>query len=357
MKSKSMGDDSLNPRQQQVLSAIVDHYIVKAEPVSSKVLSLNPVFHASSATLRNTMAELTEMGYVEQTHASAGRRPTDQGYRTYVEELMQPAVLEAEDRQTLESGLAGITDEQELLNQASLTLSRMTQLLGVAVTPAVEQGTFQHITLHTLEFGRVLVVLHASGMVVRTILSDETLNTSFYRLDSLANRINFEMQGRPVSEISQLLAQTTEKPMAADEAKAMQFLHRSIMKLLQAEQNQSLRVSGIHNLIRSRDFEKIEDVESLLEMVESKIALVHFLRNQADSEGVHVTIGREERDGKPFRSLSIVTEAFDRGGSRGLVGVMGPKRLPYNRLVALVHHAAGLIMNHKTSPPGGENGF
>jgi heat-inducible transcriptional repressor len=354
MRIQGASDDALNPRQQQVLTAIVDHYIVKAEPVSSKILSLSPVFHASSATLRNTMAELTDLGYVEQSHSSSGRRPTDRGYRTYVDELMQPAELDLADRKTLEAGLAGIVDEQELLNQTALLLGRMTQLVGVAVSPSVEQGTFRHLTLHALEQGRILVVLHASDMVIRTVLSDEALDTSFFRLDSLAHRLNAEMQGRPVADLNQHLSQIPDRPISPEENRAMQFLKRSIVKLIDSEKQQELQVSGAHNLLRSRDFEKMEDIESLLEMVESKIALVHFLRNHAERNGVHVTIGQEQRDGKPFRSLSIVTEAYSRGGSHGLVGVMGPKRLPYSRLVALVHHAAQTL-NQNLSPDKGEN--
>jgi heat-inducible transcriptional repressor len=340
MKPRESANDALNARQQQVLTAIVDHFIVTAEPVSSKVLSLNPVFHASSATLRNTMAELTDLGYVEQLHSSAGRRPTDQGYRTYVDELMQPLPLPEADIRTLETGLSGISDDQELMNQAALVLGRMTQLVGVAVTPSVNEGMFRHISLLPLEAGRVLVVLHGSGMLIRSTLADETLNTSFFRLESLANRLNAEMQGRPMADLGPFLQKATEVSGSQEEVRALSFLKRSIMKLIDSERQQELQVSGTHHFMKSRFFDKIEDLESLLEIVESKFALVHFLRNQADQNGVHVTIGQEQRDGKPFRSLSIVTEAFRYGESTGIVGVMGPKRLPYNYLVSLVHHAA-----------------
>jgi heat-inducible transcriptional repressor len=350
MKPREPANDALNARQQQVLTAIVDHFIVTAEPVSSKVLSLNPVFHASSATLRNTMAELTDLGYVEQLHSSAGRRPTDQGYRTYVDELMQPIPLPEADIRTLETGLGSIPDDHERINQAALMLGRMTQLVGVAVTPSVDQGTFRHISLLPLEAGRVLVVLHGSGMVIRSTLADETLNTSFFRLESLTNRLNGEMQGRPIAEIGPYLQKTAEGASSQEDVRALNFLNRSIMKLIDSDKQQELQVSGTHHFLKSRFFDKIEDLESLLEIVESKFALVHFLRNQADQNGVHVTIGQEQRDGKPFRSLSIVTEAFRYGDCKGIVGVMGPKRLPYNYLVSLVHHTAKILNRGPHSP-------
>lgn len=351
MKPKTSGQEGLNARQQQVLSAIVDHFIVTAEPVSSKVLSLNPVFHASSATLRNTMAELTELGYVEQAHTSSGRRPTDQGYQTYVDELMQPAELPIGDKQAIENGLSLISDAQERMNHAALLLGRMTQQVGVAVTPSVNQGTFRQITLHPLEQGRIMVVLQGSGLTIRSILADETLDTSFFRLDSLANRINAEMQGRPVAELIRYFEGAGQPSLGPEESKALGFLKRSILKLIDSEKHQELQVSGTHHLLKGRNFENIEDLESLLEMVESKIALVHFLRNQAEQDGVHVTIGQEQRDGKPFRSLAIVTETCGQGEMRGLVGVMGPKRLPYSYLVALVHHAAKTLTRLGAATP------
>ena len=118
-------DTPLNPRQKQVLTAIVDHYVVKAEPVSSKVLSANPLLQASSATIRNTMAELEEMGFVEQPHTSAGRTPTDLGYRTYVNDLMQVESLSAEEARAIEAAVSEAHDEQELM-------SAVARLLGEA---------------------------------------------------------------------------------------------------------------------------------------------------------------------------------------------------------------------------------
>jgi heat-inducible transcriptional repressor len=138
--------DPLNSRQKQVLTAIVDHYIVKAEPVSSKVLSVDPIFQASSATIRNTMAELVEMGFVEQPHASAGRLPTDRGYRTYIDELMHIENLGPEDKNAIESEIAEFQDEQEVLAHTARMLERLTRQMGLAVSPSGEEGLFKNLT-------------------------------------------------------------------------------------------------------------------------------------------------------------------------------------------------------------------
>jgi heat-inducible transcriptional repressor len=136
-------NNPLNNRQKQVLTAIVNHYIVKAEPVSSRILSMNPLFQASSATIRNTMAELEDLGLVEQPHTSAGRTPTDRGYRAYIDELMEVEDLPAAQKEGIEASLREAQDEQELLTLAAQLLGRATNLLGLAVSPALEEGLFQ----------------------------------------------------------------------------------------------------------------------------------------------------------------------------------------------------------------------
>lgn len=332
--------DSLNPRQQQVLTAIVDHFIVKAEPISSRILSLSPIFRMSPATLRNTMAELTDRGFVEQPHTSAGRQPTTKGYRTYVDELMGPAELPEAMQQAFEKSLEGRVDIQEILAETAASLGRITGLLGITVTPDMQQGRFRHLNLVPLEEGRVLVVLHASDMVFRTVLVEPSAPTSIFRLEGLAKRINAEMQGRPVSDLNEFLRITQDESRSQEETKALDFFHRSISKLLEMGSQQDIQLAGTPNLLRQRDFVKSEAVESVLELLESRMTLVHFLRQRASIEGVHVTIGEEQKDGKPFRHVSIVTASVTIGGTQAVLGVMGPRRMPYNQLIALVGYAA-----------------
>ena len=342
----------LNPRQKQVLTAIVDHFIVKAEPVSSRVLSINPLFNASSATLRNTMAELEEMGLVEQPHASAGRQPTDLGYRAYVDELSTLEALAPEQKQAIENELRDVQDEQEILAHTAQMLGRITNMLGVAVSPALEEGLFKNLSLVPLADDRLMIILSVSDLVFRTTLVDSGLDTSIFRLESIAHRINERMQGKPVSFLNTLLGDPSENPLSEDEIRAFRFFNRSISKLVNAQKDNEIQIAGTKNLFVRPDFEKIEDVESILELLDSKMALVHFLRQRNDREGVHVTIGEEHRDGQRLRSVSIVTSAFAMGGAQGTVGVIGPKRMPYSKLISIVDFTAKtLSKKHRTEAP------
>lgn len=341
----------LNPRQKNVLSAIVNHYIVKAEPVSSRILSMNPLFQASSATLRNTMAELEDLGLVEQPHKSAGRTPTDRGYRAYVDELMMIEELPATQKQALEAELGEAQDEQDLLSQAARILGQATNLLGVAVSPSLEESLFQDLSVVQLPGGRMMLILSVSDLVFRTMLVDSGLDTSIYRLEAIARRINERMKGRPVSLLNAFLKNPTENPISADEGRALGFFNRSISKLFDAQKDQEIRLSGTKNILSRPDFERIEDLESILEFLDSKIALVHFLRQRQERNGVHVTIGEEHREGQKLRPISIVTSAFTLGGGHGVVGVIGPKRMPYSKLISIVDFMAKTLSGRNKQKP------
>ncbi len=346
-------EDSLNPRQRQVLTALVDHYIVRAEPVSSNLLSRSTVLRASSATIRNTLADLEERGFVEQPHASAGRLPTDRGYRTYVDDLMHPEPLAEEDRRALDVAIPAVPTAEEggpvasteaRLAGAAKGLADQTGLLGLVVPPPEARPVFRKASLVHVEDTKVAIVFADSTHAVRSLLVDAR-DISIYRLEAVVKRLNDDMQGRPVSLLNDYLGDVAAHPAPADEKDAMNLLGRSILKLSQDKTGEDVFISGARNLVNRQDFAKIEDIDSIFALLESKVTLVHFLRQREDADenpGVHVTIGEERSpDGRLFRSLSLVTAGFSGGGSsRGLVGVLGPKRIPYARLVPLVDYAA-----------------
>jgi heat-inducible transcriptional repressor len=349
-------EESLNPRQKQILTALVDHYIVRAEPVSSSLLSQSAVVRASSATIRSTLADLEERGFVEQPHTSSGRLPTDRGYRTYVDELMHPLPLADEDRRALDVAIPSVPERSVADNAPPASLeSRMagaakiladqSGLLGLVVPPPESRPVFRKASLVQVEDSKVALVFAdsggAAGTSVRSLLLD-TRDISIFRLEAVVKRLNDEMQGRPVSLLNNYIAGIEGISAPADEKDAMSLLGRSILKLSQDKTGEDVFISGARNLVGRQDFAKIEDIDSIFALLESKVTLVHFLRSREEEDGIHVTIGEERGpDGRLFRSLSLVTASFSGGGPpRGLVGVLGPKRIPYARLVPMVDYAA-----------------
>jgi heat-inducible transcriptional repressor len=344
--------DSLSPRQKQVLTALVDHYIVRAEPVSSKVLSQNPILSASSATIRNTLGDLEDMGFVEQPHTSAGRLPTDRGYRTYVDELMNPEPLSPEDRAAFDRALSHEETYEARMARVAQVLADRTQLMGLVVPPP-QESVFRRLSLIRVEEGKTAMVLATSDQDVRSswisegVPGLEVSENPVFRLETMVDRLNEQMAGRPVSFLNDTFAKLKEaiglKNGPKSEKKELELLDRSILKLSQEKHSDDLFIAGAKNLVNRPDFSKIEDIGSIFELMESKVTLVHFLRQKQDDTGVHVTVGEERgEDGHLFRSLSLVTAAFTHNGgnSRGMVGVLGPKRIPYARLVPVVSYAA-----------------
>jgi heat-inducible transcriptional repressor len=342
-----MTPQELNPRQKQVLTALVDHYIVRAEPVSSSLLSQSAVLRASSATIRNTLADLEERGLVEQPHTSSGRLPTDRGYRTYVDELMHPEPLGAEDKRALDAAIpvaegTGTAESTESrLAGAAKCLADQTRLLGLVVPPPDRQDIFRKVSLVQVEENRVALVLTSGGHSVRSLLIDSR-DVSIFRLEAVVKRLNEAMQGRDVSGLNDYFGVSGQISPSQDEKRATDLLGRSILKLTGESSGEDVFIAGAKNLLNREDFGKSGEIESIFGLLESKVTLVHFLRQREDTDGVHVTIGEERgQDGQLFRSLSLVTAAFSGGGSsRGMVGVLGPKRIPYARLVPVVHYAA-----------------
>lgn len=379
----------LNPREKQVLTALVDHYIVRAEPVSSSLLSQSAVVRASSATIRNTLADLEERGFVEQPHASAGRLPTDRGYRTYVNDLMHPEPLGEGDKRALDVAIPSVpaVDEggsaartpgpasspppslEARLAGAAKGLADQTRLLGLVIPPPTPRPLFRKASLVHVEDSKVALVFAdsgtAAGTSVRSLLLD-TRDISIFRLEAIVKRLNDDMQGRPVSLLNDYIQGAEAVSGLPDEKDAIGLLGRSILKLSQEKTGEDVLIAGARNLVNRPDFANLADIDSIFGLLESKVALVHFLRQrEANGENgdVHVTIGEERGpDGRLFRSLSLVTASFSGGdGSRGLVGVLGPKRIPYARLVPLVDYAARRLDINKgsdgaTAEPTGSTG-
>jgi heat-inducible transcriptional repressor len=358
----------LNPRQRQVLTALVDHYIVRAEPVSSSLLSQSAVVRASSATIRNTLADLEERGFVEQPHTSSGRLPTDRGYRAYVNDLMHPQPLAADDKRALDVAIPSVPEPgadidptgpyhpeasspislEARLAGAAQGLADQTRLLGLVIPPPTPSPLFRKASLVQVEESKVALVLAdsgaAAGTAVRTLLLD-TRDISIFRLEAIVKRLNDDMQGRPVSLLNDYIRDAEAISTPIDEKDAFGLLGRSILKLSQEKTGEDVLIAGARNLVNRPDFANSGDLDSIFGLLESKVTLVHFLRQrEGDGENgdVHVTIGEERGpDGRLFRSLSLVTASFSGGGaSRGLVGVLGPKRIPYARLVPMVDYAA-----------------
>jgi len=331
----------LSERAQTLLKILVERYIAEGQPVGSRMLSRYSTLELSPATIRNVMADLEEMGFVSSPHTSAGRVPTPKGYRFFVDTLLAVRPMEQMERQQLEEQLTP-DDPHRMVTNASQILSDLTHFAGIVVAPRRRGAALRHIEFFGLSERRVLLVLVASDGEVqnRVLVTDRSYTPS--QLTEAANYINQNYAGL---EFDQL--RTRVKGELID-------LHRDISGLMQAaietgsdalrQASDGVVISGGRNLLEvdeiSGDMHKLR---RLFDLFERKTQLLDILEISEQAEGVKIFIGGESQL-VALDECSIVTAPYEVDGQVvGTVGVIGPTRMAYERVIPIVDVTAKLL--------------
>ena len=338
-------------RSRAVLSAIINEHLVTGEPVGSRTVAAEGAAGWSPATIRNVMAELEEAGLVEQPHTSAGRVPTDKGYRFYVDHLVGDAQLAAADLATIEHMLAPArTDDSatpaRLMEKVSHLLSELSQNVGIVISPARAGNHLQHIEFVSLTDGRILVVLvFAPGLVQHKVIRiDERLTQE--ELERTARYLNIEFSGKSLLVIRAEILQR----MCAEKALYDRLLRNAMLlcgSSLVGEEfdNGEVYVDGASNILGTRDFADLERLRELFRTLEEKTRLVKILNEclagRIAAGDVRVAIGRELVS-PAMQACALISAPYRVGAGEvsGTISVIGPMRLEYARLMALVGHVA-----------------
>jgi heat-inducible transcriptional repressor len=330
----------LTDRQRRILARLVAEYIEAGEPVSSAWLASHSALGLSSATVRNILARLEEQGLVRQPHTSAGRVPTDSGYRLYVDALLgsrkrSRALPEVEARLRQSASVGG------LLESASAELSRASHHIGFALAPAGATMRLQHIDFVALEGRRVLVIVVATGGQIthRVVDTDERYEGTV--LTQAANYINSEFSGLTLHEARTAIAARMRKERELYDALMASALRLARTGLSEMAPEETLHVQGASLLLddlidASLDSDAtLETLRTLFRMIEEKHRLVELLTQCLDANGLTVVIGSEHTsaDLQPF---SLVAATFNDGTRQGTIGVIGPTRMRYQRAISVV---------------------
>ncbi|MGC1817095.1 MAG: heat-inducible transcriptional repressor HrcA [Casimicrobiaceae bacterium] len=332
----------LDPRAQHLLKTLVERYIAEGQPVGSRALSRHSGLELSPATVRNVMADLEELGFITSPHTSAGRVPTPRGYRFFVDSLMVMKPLEQVEIHRLEGELSADRPQQIVSTAVSL-LSQLTQFAGVIVTPRRREAAFRHIEFLRLSEKRVLlIVVTQDGDVQNRILHTERAYTPS-QLAEATNFFNQNFAGQPLTAIRGRLA---------DELRA---LHDDIAGLMKAAvdagegalaEGEALVVTGERNLLNADDLaSNMQRLRRLFDLFEQKTSLLHLLDVSQRAQGVQIYIG-EESGLVPLDDCSVVTASYEVGGQViGTLGVIGPTRMAYERVIPIVDITAKLLSN------------
>ena len=340
-----MTSGALSDRTRRVLACLVKDYIDSGEPVASASLSRRAGLGVSPATIRNVLAQLEDMGYVSQPHTSAGRVPTDLGYRYYVDMLLETRrattnVSTVAARLREQAGEAPLFDR--LLSSASHVLFEVSHHVGFAIAPSDMHAIFQRIEFVPLSASRVLVVMVARGNHVSQKVVDLAEEIAPSALTQAANYLNAEFAGLPLDQVRQaVLARLEQERTLYDELRAVALrLARTTLEGI--ESPTAVFIDGASSLADDADDTNavsLSTLRTLLRMVEEKQRLVHLLDAYLDGPGVAVVIGGEHPDPQ-LHACSLVVATYGDSGRRGAVGVIGPTRMHYSRAISVVDGAA-----------------
>ena len=340
---------SLTERQRRVLARLVAEYIEQGEPISSGWLADHSSLGVSSATVRNILALLEEQGFLRQPHTSAGRVPTDAGYRLYVDGLLEgrrprrpPAEVEARLRQA--ATVSG------LLENVSQELSRASHQIGFALSAGGPAARLRHIDFVPLEGRRVLVIVVSTGSQIthKLIETEEPYDSTM--LTTAANYVNAEFAGLTLHEIRTAIVERMQHERMLYDALAARALRLAQTGLDDADgQDDTLHVQGASFLVdefllggpAEREL-ALETLRALLRMIEEKHQLIQLLTEFMDAPGLTIIIGAEH-SAPDLRPFSVIASTFREGARAGTVGVIGPTRMRYQRAISLVDSVSAAV--------------
>jgi heat-inducible transcriptional repressor len=331
----------MDKRAQILLKTLVEHYISDGQPIGSRTLLQHSGLDVSAATIRNVMSDLEHLGFVASPHTSAGRIPTQKGYRLFVDSLLTVQPLETQTVQQLKSGLLS-PNPSELIANAADMLSQLTQFAGVVMTPKRKRIAFKHLEFLTLSDKKILVIIVTSDGNVqnRIIITEKPYSAS--ELTQASNYFNTNFSGQTFEEAQQKL-HAELKQMQTDMNQLMTAALEASNKT--ADQD-SVVIAGERNLLQVTDLSaNVASLRKLFEIFERRTSLMQLLDNSQRAEGIRIFIGGESGY-LPLDECSMITAPYEADGQVvGTLGVIGPTRMAYERVIPIVDITAKLLSN------------
>ena len=345
--------DELTPRERRVLEAVIQTYVQTAEPAGSRVLSRRFGLGVSPATIRNTMSDLEDKGFLSHPHTSAGRVPTDKAYRAYVDALLNgPAgTIVVAERERLREDIAGSNSTIEnILRRAAQSLGVLTQELGVALGPRLDASVLRRLELVQVGGERLLLVLTLDGGVVRTVFVEVRGRLADTAVAEVTRVLNERLAGHTLRElrmsVAERLRDSSTKPEAAELLNIFVQEGDSLFDAALPMSSEGSVIVGQASVLASQpEFGGAESLRRLLTLTEEPARLADALRRKHQSDerpGVSITIGAEHGDPQ-FDQFTVVTAEYHVGALNGVIGVIGPTRMPYDKVISLVQHTSRLL--------------
>jgi heat-inducible transcriptional repressor len=333
----------LDARARGLLRSLIAQYIREGEPVGSRTLAKQSGLDISPATIRNVMADIEDIGLVATPHTSAGRVPTAQGYRLFVDSLLQVKPLDESELARLRQGLSPSLGTQGLLNNVSELLSAATHFVGMVTVPRREQFAFRHIDFVALDAHRVLVILVFTDNEVQNRILTTRRPYSASELEQTANYLNTHFAGRALGEVRAQLVRELKETRNAMDGVLSAAVEVAEGAFADAGAVEDMVVAGQTRLMGVQDLSDLERLRELFEAFSRKREILQLLEGCASAQGVRLFIG-EESGLAPFGGCSVVTAPYGADGKvLGVLGVIGPTRMAYERVIPMVQATADML--------------
>ncbi len=336
----------LTPREKAILDILIGIYVATGEPVGSRTIS-EVDLGLSAATVRNSMADLEEKGYLHQPHTSAGRVPSDKGYRYYVDMLMNREELAEAAQWSIRKSIARLNagNAAALLEQVSKVLADVSHNLGLALGPQFAQGIFERLEVFKLSESKLLMVMSIRSGLVKTMVVEIDWAIEDDELAATQRVVNERLSGLTVGEIMASVKERLESASSGS-PKLLRLFANSADYMFRFSSVSDLHMDGTRNFFDRPDFSN-ERLAGLIGMLEAREHLAHLLSGRAP--GTFITIG-DEHELPELKNCSLLTSTYSVGNVSGVIGIIGPTRLPYGQLVPLVQYVANLteeMLAHK----------
>ena len=338
---------SLTDRESAILRLVVRNFIDTAGTVGSRKLAKKFSLGLSAATVRNTLCDLEELGYLRHLHTSAGRMPTELGYRAFVNELMETPELSPIDRRLLKDRLDRLMgDADTLFRETSRLLGHMSNLLGVVLSPKISTGILERLDVVQLSESNIMIVISVRSHLVKTIIYETNTNVRREDLDRVVSILNERLAGLKLESIRKDYA-TRTKDIEDDPTGIVQLILNESASVFGDSHEGRLTHSGTGRLLAQPEFQGMNEVRQLIDLIEDEGFVVQLFEqspgSQFDSNNwVSVGIGSEIQD-ESANPYSIVTAKYSVGDNSGTVGLLGPIRMDYGRAISLVETMASIL--------------
>lgn len=335
----------MDERKKKILQAVIDEYVNTAEPVSSTALVEKYGLNYSSATVRNELAELEKSGYLDKTHTSSGRVPSEKGYRFYVDELIKEDDISLEEMKYIQSKLSTKVNEiEDLAKIATSTLSEITHYTTVAVGPKVETQLIEEIKFVLLGTRMLMVVIVTdSGLVKETIIKyDEDITQS--QVETLNNLFNSKLKGKPLSKI--------DKPMEEYILSEINYSIDVIKPIIDqinkiVDEAETIYLEGANKAFDLPEFKSLELAKNFVNVLDEKEVMLDIL-DSGMAKDINVYIG-DENDKEELKDFSVVTFKHSIGDKElGTIGIIGPKRMNYSKVISVMKYISKKISEQKS---------